>query len=78
MLAAGDDGYVHFIETRGRGLALRAAPIEVARIVRDEVLAGRQATILTSATLTVESSFEYAVSRLGAEGATTLETAVGI
>jgi ATP-dependent DNA helicase DinG len=72
LLAAEDDGYVHFIETRGRGLALRAAPIEVARIVRDEVLAGRQATILTSATLTVESSFQYAVSRLGAEDATTL------
>jgi len=60
---------------RGRGLSLRAAPIEVADIIRESVLSGRHATILTSATLAVDGSFEYAVARLGASGATTLHLA---
>jgi ATP-dependent DNA helicase DinG len=67
-----DEKYVRFIEVRGRGLSLRAAPIEVADIIRDSVLAGRKATVLTSATLAVDGSFDYAVARLGASGATTL------
>ena len=36
--------FVHFIEARGRGISLRAAPIDVAAIVRDAVLGGREAT----------------------------------
>jgi ATP-dependent DNA helicase DinG len=72
LLAPDDDRYVHFIEIRGRGVALRAAPIEVADIIRDSVLAGRRATVLTSATLAVDGSFDYAARRLGADGARTL------
>ena len=71
VLAAADPRFVHFIERRGRGLAVRAAPIEVADIVRDSVLAGRHATVLTSATLTVDGSFDYVRGRLGVgDGAT--------
>jgi ATP-dependent DNA helicase DinG len=72
LLAAGDPAFVHFIETRGRGVFLRAAPIDVADIVRDAVVAGRQATVLTSATLAVEGSFDYVQSRLGLQSAKTL------
>jgi ATP-dependent DNA helicase DinG len=72
LLAADDDRFVHFIETRGRGVILRAAPIDVSQIVRDSVLAGRSATVLTSATLTVAGSFDYALSRLGAADAHTI------
>ncbi len=72
LLSPDDDRYVHFIEIRGRGVALRAAPIEVADIIRDAVLAGRRATVLTSATLAVGGSFDYAAARLGATGARTL------
>jgi ATP-dependent DNA helicase DinG len=72
LLAADDPAFVHFIEARGRAVSLRAAPIDVARIVRDAVLAGRDATVLTSATLTVGASFEYMVGRLGVAGAETL------
>jgi len=72
LLSPDDDRYVHFIEIRGRGLALRAAPIDVADIIRDAVLAGRRATVLTSATLAVGGSFDYAAARLGATGARTL------
>jgi ATP-dependent DNA helicase DinG len=72
LLALDDARYVHFIEARGRGLSLRAAPIEVADIIRNDVLAGRRATVLTSATLAVDGSFEYAASRLGTTEARTL------
>jgi ATP-dependent DNA helicase DinG len=71
-LAAGDPGFVHFIEGRGRGLFLRAAPIDVADIVRESVIGDRLATILTSATLTVEASFDYVLGRLGLGEADTL------
>jgi ATP-dependent DNA helicase DinG len=72
LLAAADPRFVHFIERRGRGLALRAAPIDVAEIVRDSVLGGRRATVLTSATLTVEGTFTYIAGRLGLGDAATL------
>ena len=70
---ADDPRYVHFIETRGRGVLLRAAPIDASSIIRDTVLAPRHATLLTSATLTVEGSFSYALDRLGAGEAATLK-----
>jgi ATP-dependent DNA helicase DinG len=72
LLAADDERFVHFIETRGRGVILRAAPIDVSQIVRESVLGNRSATVLTSATLTVAGSFDYALSRLGAADARTL------
>ena len=71
--SADDPRYVHFIETRGRGVLLRAAPIDASSIIRDTVLAPRHATLLTSATLTVEGAFDYALDRLGAKGAATLK-----
>ena len=72
LLAADDERFVHFIETRGRGVILRAAPIDVSQIVRESVIGNRSATVLTSATLTVAGSFDYALSRLGAADARTL------
>jgi ATP-dependent DNA helicase DinG len=72
LLDVTDPKYVHFIEARGRGVFLRAAPIDVADIVRDTVLGGRSATVLTSATLAVESSFEYVLGRLGVPEARTV------
>jgi ATP-dependent DNA helicase DinG len=72
LLAADDAAFVHFIEARGRNVSLRAAPIDVAGIVREAVLSGREATVLTSATMTVDSSFAYVTGRLGVSEATTL------
>jgi len=65
LLAVDDPAFVHFLEARGRGLALRAAPIDVAALVRDKVIGDRSATVLTSATLTVAGSFDYVQGRLG-------------
>ena len=70
-----DARFVRFIEMRGGGsrhVFLRAAPIDVADVVRDAVIGVRHATVLTSATLTVETSFEYVTGRLGVPAAETL------
>ncbi len=68
LLRAGDADYVYFLEIRGRGVVLRAAPIDVSAIIREVLLDRMQATILTSATLTVDGSFDYVTTRLGIVG----------
>jgi ATP-dependent DNA helicase DinG len=65
MLKAGDDQYVYFVEFRGRGVFLRASPIDVSTIVREVLLDRMQTTVLTSATLAVDGTFEYIRARLG-------------
>ena len=65
LMAASDPHHVYFIETRGRGVFLRAAPIDVADILQEVLFDRMRATILTSATLTVEGSFQYVRGRLG-------------
>jgi ATP-dependent DNA helicase DinG len=72
VLNVSDPTFVHFVESRGRGMFLRAAPIDVADIVRETVLGGRAATVLTSATLAVDSSFDYVLGRLGVPEARTV------
>jgi ATP-dependent DNA helicase DinG len=69
LMEASNPRFVYFLETRGRGVFLRAAPIDVSEIVRDELLAGKRTTILTSATLAVDGSFDYVRSRLGIQNA---------
>ena len=72
LLRAHDPDFVYYLETRGRGVFLRASPIEVAGIVRSQVLDRFQAVVLTSATLSVAGSFDYVRGRLGAHPAAEL------
>jgi ATP-dependent DNA helicase DinG len=65
LLRAGDAEYVYFVEFRGRGTFLRAAPIDVSKIVRGFLLDRMRTTVLTSATLTVDGRFDYLRDRLG-------------
>ena len=69
LLRASDPDYVYFLELRGRGVFLRAAPIDVSAIVRDVLLQRNDGSILTSATLTVDGSFDYIRGRLGLDHA---------
>jgi ATP-dependent DNA helicase DinG len=64
-LAAADDGYVFFVEARGRGVFLRATPIEVGPLLRELLFDRVRAAVLTSATLAVDGGFQYLKSRLG-------------
>ena len=65
LLRADDNGFVYYLDVRGRGVFLRAAPIDVSTIVRELLIDRMSGTVLTSATLTVDGSFEYVRSRLG-------------
>jgi ATP-dependent DNA helicase DinG len=69
VMKASDPEYVYFLESRGRGLFLRAAPIDVSTIVREVLFDRMTATVLTSATLTVDGSFDYIRGRLGLDRA---------
>jgi ATP-dependent DNA helicase DinG len=65
LIRASDSDYVYFVEFRGRGTFLRAAPIDVSTIVRELLLDRMRAIVLTSATLTVDGRFDYVRDRLG-------------
>jgi ATP-dependent DNA helicase DinG len=75
LLRATDTDFVYFVEFRGKGVFLRAAPIDVSAIVRDTLLDRMQATVFTSATLTVDGRFDYVRERLGVRGAGELRLA---
>ncbi len=65
LMRASDPEFVYFVEFRGRGVFLRASPIDVSRIVRELLLDRMRTTVLTSATLAVDESFTYIRDRLG-------------
>ena len=65
LLRCSDPEYVYYLEARGRGVFLKASPIDVSTIVREAFLERMSATVLTSATLSVAGSFEYVRGRLG-------------
>jgi ATP-dependent DNA helicase DinG len=69
LLRVSDPDYVYFVEFRGRGVFLRASPIDVSAIVRELVLDKMRTTVLTSATLTVDGGFGYIRDRLGIRSA---------
>jgi ATP-dependent DNA helicase DinG len=65
LTRADDPGHVFYLDIRGRGVFLRASPIDVSDIVREMLLERMTATVLTSATLSVDGRFDYVRSRLG-------------
>jgi ATP-dependent DNA helicase DinG len=72
LIRASDTDFVYYVESRGRGLFLRASPIDVSRVAKEALFDRMRATVLTSATLAVDGSFEYVKSRLGVRDATEL------
>ena len=67
VLAAEDDAHVYFVETRGRGVFLKATPIDVSERLRELLFDRVRAAVLTSATLAVDGGFTYVKDRLGIE-----------
>ena len=65
LMRASDPDFVYYVEPRGRGINLRASPIDVSRIVRDVLFERMRTVVLTSATLAVDGSFDYVRARLG-------------
>jgi len=67
LTEADDDGHVYFVEARGRGVVLKATPIDVSAMLKDLLFDRVRSTVLTSATLAVDGGFSYLKTRLGLE-----------
>lgn len=67
LMRAEADDHVYFVETRGRGVFLRATPIDVSARLKELLFDGLRAGVLTSATLAVDGGFAYVKDRLGIE-----------
>ena len=66
---------VRWIERRGRGVLLRASPLDVSEDFRRAILGSAEAIVLTSATLTAAGRFDFLRSRLGIEDAREFQAA---
>ena len=62
-----DPGHVYWAEARGRGVFLRAAPIEVGEDLRRTLYASVDTIVFTSATLTAGNRFDFFRRRVGLE-----------
>ena len=65
LMRAADPEHVYYVEFRGRGVFLRASPIDVSAIIREVLLDRMRTVVMTSATLTVDGRFDYIRGRLG-------------
>jgi ATP-dependent DNA helicase DinG len=66
FIVAGDDKhFVYWMERRGRGLFLRASPIDVSGLLQDKLFERVEIVVLTSATLASAGNFNFIRERLG-------------
>ncbi len=75
VAAADADSHVYFTETRGKGVFLRALPIDVSGLLRQHLFGQTRAAVLTSATLAVDGGYDYLRNRLGLGACTELTLA---
>lgn len=68
-MESGSRELVYWIERRGRaGVYLQATPIDVSKILEEKLFGQIDTIILTSATIAVSGSFDFAQKRLGLKG----------
>ncbi|HLN02325.1 MAG TPA: ATP-dependent DNA helicase [Bryobacteraceae bacterium] len=72
ILESDDSEFVYWAERRGRGCFLQATPVDVSSILSARLFDRVDTAILTSATLAVSGTFEFAKQRLGLPYARTL------
>jgi ATP-dependent DNA helicase DinG len=66
FIVAGDErAFVYWMERRGRGLFLRASPIDVSGLLQDKLFERVETVVLTSATLASAGNFNFIRERLG-------------
>ncbi|HLA94394.1 MAG TPA: ATP-dependent DNA helicase [Pyrinomonadaceae bacterium] len=63
--------YVYWIEKRGKGMFMRASPVDVSELLREKLFDKVDSCILTSATLSSSGSFNFVRERLGLDSAKT-------
>jgi ATP-dependent DNA helicase DinG len=62
-----EKNYVYWLEKRGRGMFLRASPIDVSTLLQEKLFEKTETVILTSATLSANGKFNFIKDRLGLE-----------
>ncbi|HEX6186678.1 MAG TPA: helicase C-terminal domain-containing protein, partial [Pyrinomonadaceae bacterium] len=65
VVKADDQKFVYWLERRGRGVFLRASPIDVSGLLQDRLFEKVPTVILTSATLSSAGNFRFIRERLG-------------
>lgn len=60
-----EHNYVYWLERRGKGMFLRASPVDVSELLRDKLFEKVETCVLTSATLSSGGSFNFVRERLG-------------
>lgn len=68
-----DPAFVYWVERRGRGVFLQATPIDVSSLLAHKLFDKVDTVVMTSATITVSDSFDYAKTRLGVPEARTAQ-----
>ncbi|HKX84170.1 MAG TPA: ATP-dependent DNA helicase, partial [Pyrinomonadaceae bacterium] len=71
IVTQAERNYVYWLEKRGRGMFLRASPVDVSELLREKLFDKVETCILTSATLSSNSSFNFVRERLGLDTAKT-------
>lgn len=66
-----EKNYVYWLERRGKGIFLRASPVDVSELLREKLFDRVETCILTSATLASNESFNFIRERLGLDSART-------
>ena len=60
-----EKNYVYWIEKRGRGMFLRASPIDVSNLLQEKLFDKLETVVMTSATLSSNGKFDFIKDRLG-------------
>lgn len=60
-----EKNFVYWLERRGKGMFLRASPVDVSELLRDKLFDKVETCVLTSATLSSGGSFNFVRERLG-------------
>jgi ATP-dependent DNA helicase DinG len=66
-----EHNYVYWLERRGKGMFLRASPVDVSELLRGKLFDKVETCVLTSATLSSGGSFNFVRERLGLDTAKT-------
>jgi ATP-dependent DNA helicase DinG len=69
IITGAEKTFVYWLERRGRGLFLRASPIDVSGLLEDKLFGEVGTVVLTSATLSSAGSFAFIRERLGLDQA---------
>lgn len=67
IVTQAEKNYVYWLEKRGKGMFLRASPIDVSALLQEKLFEKVETVVLTSATLSSNGKFDFIKDRLGLE-----------